>query len=117
MAPYDVASNVGQALVGGGEPLPVEPKLVVGNLATDVAPEVVERVLVEYCEGLDLGGAGDLVGVFMAVFGPARPITKRDRGRQHRGFALVVGTTHIDSPARHVIRWRLTQEKGAYSGV
>ena len=33
------------------EPLPVgEPKLVLGNLATDVAPEVVQRVLVEYCE-------------------------------------------------------------------
>ena len=71
-----------------------EPKVLVGNLPTDVPPGVVREILQSHCDGMDLGDVpGELSEMYVAVFGPARPKLKRDRGRLHRGFALLVYTT------------------------
>lgn len=71
-----------------------EPKVLVGNLPTDVPPGVVREILESHCDGMDLGDVpGELSEIHVAVFGPARPKLKRDRGRLHRGFALLVYTT------------------------
>jgi hypothetical protein len=71
-----------------------EPKVLVGNLPTDVPPGAVREILESHCDGMDLGDVpGELSEIHVAVFGPARPKLKRDRGRLHRGFALLVYTT------------------------
>ena len=51
---------------------PLEPKILIGNLATDVPPEVMRGVLETCVDGLDLDVPGELVAIHMANFGPAR---------------------------------------------
>ena len=51
---------------------PKEPKILIGNLATDVAPEVLRNLIETHVDGLDLDVPGELKAVHMAVFGPAR---------------------------------------------
>ena len=51
---------------------PKEPKLLIGNLATDVAPEALRDLIETRVDGLDLDVPGELKAVHMAVFGPAR---------------------------------------------
>ena len=72
---------------------PKQPKILIGNLATDVAPEVLRDLIETHVDALDLDVPGELKAVHMAVFGPARPKLKRDRGRLHRGFAMLEFTT------------------------
>jgi hypothetical protein len=81
------------AAPGFGDPEDLAParppssKILLGNLATDVDPDAMRDALTEKCRGLELGD-GALVRVTVAVFGPARPMLKRDRNRRHRGFAV-----------------------------
>ena len=74
----------------GGQPASTEPKVLVGNLPTDVAPETLREILETACAGVDLGDAeGELLETRVAVFGPARPKLRRDKKRLHRGFAVL----------------------------
>lgn len=57
---------------GDGDPSPKEPKILIGNLATDVPPEEIRGMLETLVDGLDLDVPGDLAAVHVAVFGPAR---------------------------------------------
>lgn len=78
--------------VVGGEGQPPaksrEPKVLLGNLPCDVAPDVLQSLLIDKC---DLHG--DLIDVAVAVFGPARPKLRRDKKRLHRGFAVATYTS------------------------
>ena len=59
-----------------GQPASTEPKVLVGNLPTDVAPETLREILETACVAVDLGDAdGELLETRVAVFGPARPKT------------------------------------------
>lgn len=74
----------------GGRPTSTEPKVLVGNLPTDVAPETLREILETACADIDLGDAeGELLETRVAVFGPARPKLRRDKKRLHRGFAVL----------------------------
>ena len=70
---------------------PRRPRILVGNLPTDVDPGELVDIIEAHCESLDYDG--ELTRTQMAVFGPARPKLKRDRGRLHRGFALLTFDT------------------------
>ena len=70
---------------------PRRPRILVGNLPTDVDPDELVDIIEAHCESLDYDG--ELTRTQMAVFGPARPKLKRDRGRLHRGFALLTFDT------------------------
>ena len=70
---------------------PRRPRILVGNLPTDVDPDELVDIIEAHCESLDYDG--ELRRTQMAVFGPARPKLKRDRGRLHRGFALLTFDT------------------------
>lgn len=48
------------------------PKMLVGNLATDVAPETMREILEAHIDGLHVDVPGELVAIHVAVFGPAR---------------------------------------------
>ena len=83
-APGFDPKNPGQSL----EPSTL-PKVLLGNLPCDVAPELLRSLLHEKCDSINLGDAdGELVSITVAVFGPARPKLKRDKKREHRGFAV-----------------------------
>jgi hypothetical protein len=77
-----------------------EPKVLVGNLPTDVAPETLREILETACAGVDLGdAAGELLETRVAVFGPARPKLRRDKKRLHRGFAVLEYSTRAAAVA------------------
>ena len=85
----------------GGQPeCSTEPKVLVGNLPTDVAPETLREILETACAGVDLGdAAGELLETRVAVFGPARPKLRRDKKRLHRGFAVLEYSTRAAAVA------------------
>jgi hypothetical protein len=84
----------------GGQPASTEPKVLVGNLPTDVAPETLREILETACAGVDLGDAeGELLETRVAVFGPARPKLRRDKKRLHRGFAVLEYSTRAAAVA------------------
>ena len=83
-----------------GQPASTEPKVLVGNLPTDVAPETLREILETACVAVDLGDAdGELLETRVAVFGPARPKLRRDKKRLHRGFAVLEYSTRAAAVA------------------
>jgi hypothetical protein len=82
---------------------PRQPRILVGNLPTDVDPDELVEIIEAHCEGSLDDVDGELTRIQMATFGPARPKLKRDRGRLHRGFALLTFTS-MDAAASAATR-------------